>query len=172
MHIPCQTFKKVPGGNSPTNWEDSPNWVERIAPVRGANRPSGWSESSHYLRGGGGRFAPPAPRPRGSPSRPLPHWPGEVRAAERPHRQHQTRARRLARRGGILQQSPGNPVYGNARENKHPPNVRARVYPFFALKIHVSPVRFRPYPLPISGSLTPRGIRSSRRRVKKPSRVG
>jgi hypothetical protein len=40
MHIPCQTFKKVPGGNSPTNWEDSPNWVERIAPVGGANRPT------------------------------------------------------------------------------------------------------------------------------------
>ena len=138
MHIPCQTVKKVPGGNSPTNWEDSPNWVERIAPVRGANRPRGWSESPQGVEriappptGGLERFAPPTPRPWGSPPRPLPHWPGEVRAAERPHGQHRTRARRRARRGGILLQSPGHPVYGNAQEKKYPPNVRAWDYPSF-----------------------------------------
>jgi len=34
----------------------------------------------------------------------------------------------------------------------------------FALKIHVSPVRFRPCPLKDSGSLTPRGVRPSQRR--------
>ena len=34
-------------------WSESPQWVERIAPVGGANRTSGWSESHHYPRGGG-----------------------------------------------------------------------------------------------------------------------
>ena len=41
----------------PSGWSDSPQWVERFAPVGGAIRPSGWSDLPH------------PPRPQGSVSR-------------------------------------------------------------------------------------------------------
>ena len=37
-----------------TNWADSPQWVERFAPVGGAIRTSGWSDSHQWVE----RFAP------------------------------------------------------------------------------------------------------------------
>jgi len=60
------------GKTRPIGWSESPQWVERIAPVGGANRPTTY--------GGVDRVVPPAPRPE--PARTSP--PGRATSSQTP----------------------------------------------------------------------------------------